>query len=95
MSRLERRLRRYAIYAAAHAVAVAAYLAAPGSPVTTGLVLISAVPLIFAWGHFHVDLARNGALREGARWRWRILFWLMPWSMAAYWLRYVRPRTAL
>ena len=91
MTSLDRRLRRYAIWAAAHAVIVVVVLAAPGSAWSATIVFAAALPFIFAWGHFHVDLIRNGVLDDAARWRWRILFWLLPWSMAVYWFRYVRP----
>ena len=93
MNPLERRLRGHAIHAAVHAVLVVAVLTAPVPAWTGSIVLVAAVPFLFAWGHFHVDLIRNGELDEAARSRWRILLWLLPWSMALYWFRYVRPRS--
>lgn len=92
MSPLDRRLRRYALFAAAHAVLVVAVLAASVPAWTVSLTLLTALPFVFAWGHFHVDLVRNAAVDESARTRWRILFYLLPWSIAVYWLRHVRPR---
>ena len=87
------RLRLYAFFAAAHALVLLGALAIPGRPgwVLT-LALAAAVPFVFAWGHFHVDLARNPDLGETQRNRWRTLFYLLPWSMALYWLLYLRPR---
>ena len=93
MTRLERRLRRYAIFAAVHAVIVLVALAAPVSVWTGVVVAVTALPFLFSWGHFHVDLIRNGELSEVARLRWRWLLWLLPWSIAWYWFRYVRPRS--
>ena len=56
------------------------------------VVIVAAVPFLGAWGHFHADLELNGALDETARNRWRMALWILPWSMALYWLLYVRPR---
>lgn len=92
MTPLDRRLRRYATFAGVHAAIVVAVLAAPVPAWAAGFVFVGAIPFMFAWGHFQVDLIRNAHLDEGARSRWRSLFWLLPWSMTVYWFRYVRPR---
>jgi hypothetical protein len=94
MSR-DRRLGFYAGFAAAHALVLLAVVLAPGRPGWAAAALgVSALPFLFAWGHYHVDLATNAGIREPERDRWRILFYLLPWSMALYWLRWVRPRRA-
>lgn len=90
MTRLERRLRRYAIFAAVHAVLMIVFLVGPLPGWAGVVVVLASIPFLFAWGHFHVDLIRNGALDEATRLRWRSAFYLLPWSMALYWLRYVR-----
>jgi hypothetical protein len=87
------KLRVYALFAAAHGVVVLAVLMMPDSPSwLLTATLAAALPFVFAWGHFHVDLARNPELDETERNRWRTVFYLLPWSMALYWTRYVRPR---
>ena len=82
----EMRLRSYAVFAAVHGALLLGVLLVPGRPgwlVTA--VLVAALPFVFAWGHFHVDLMRNGRLDDAERNRWRTLFYLLPWSMAVYW----------
>lgn len=87
----EARLRSYAGFAAAHAALVLAVLVVPAPPSWLWIaVFVSAAPFLLAWGHFHVHLAANGAVDETARTRWRSLLFLLPWSMALYWLLHVR-----
>jgi hypothetical protein len=86
---LDDRLTRYAAFAAVHGVVA---VAAAAGVVPWVVVLVATAPLLFAWGAFHADLATNGEIAESERNRWRMLLWLVPWSMTAYWLRYVRPR---
>jgi hypothetical protein len=91
---LEEPLARYAVFSTVHAVVVLGALFGVLGPHDWLVVLIASVPLLFAWGAFQADVAMNPVLDERDRNRWRILLWLLPWSMAAYWHRYVRPRKA-
>ena len=86
------RMRRYAVLSALHLVVVAAALAGLAGPNAGLVVLATSVPLLLAWGPFHADIAMNPALDDVARTRWRVLVWCLPWSMAAYWHLYIRPR---
>jgi hypothetical protein len=87
---------RLTIYAAVTlAASVVALVAALGLvPETVGVVvvLLCAVPLLLSWGAYQADLVLNGALDEAERHRWRIAFFVLPPSMALYWLQYVRGR---
>lgn len=87
-----RRMKRYVAFMVVHAAVVALAVAGVFGDFGWLAVLVCALPVVWAWGLFQADLALNGALQNAARDRWRIAFWLLPWSMAAYWLRYVRPR---
>lgn len=89
---LDRRLKRYAIYAAVHGLAV--MLALSGVIGTVGIivVLVASLPLLWAIGAFQADAALNGALDETDRSRWGIAFWFLPWSATLYWYRHVAPR---
>jgi hypothetical protein len=58
------------------------------------VVLFASVPLFFAWGAFHADLATNELIDEPSLTLWRIALWLLPWTMTLYWYRHVRPREA-
>lgn len=94
------RLQRYAVFAIIHGVvtvlALAGVLGPHGGGVLGpygGLVFFAAsIPLIWSWGAYQGDLATNGDLTERDRQRWRIALWVLPWSMAYYFQRYVRPR---
>jgi hypothetical protein len=89
---VEDRLARYAVFSTVHAVVVLSALLGVFGPQGWLVVLIASGPLIFAWGAFQADVAMNSRLDESDRNRWRILLWMLPWSMAVYWHSYVRPR---
>lgn len=89
---LEGRLARYAVFATVHAVVFLAALLGVFAPYGGLVVLIASAPLLFAWGAFQADVAMNPLFDESNRNRWRILLWMLPWSMAVYWHRFVRPR---
>jgi hypothetical protein len=86
-----RRLTRYAGFAA---VSVPSLLIAKLSPVPNygaALVLLITLPALYlAIGPYQADVALNRDLDETARRWWRIVLFLLPWSMALYWHRYVR-----
>jgi hypothetical protein len=84
-----RRLTRLAIFAIVNLGVVLVALAVPGW-IGIALVLIASVPIYLAIGPFQADLALNDGLEEHERTRWRIALYLVPWSMALYWHRYVR-----
>ena len=87
---MQSRLARYAAFTLLHLVVVLAALALGGHQ--TGLiVLVVSIPLLFAWGHFQAHVAMNPELDEAGRRRWRVLLYVVPWSMSLYWYRYVRP----
>ena len=86
------RLKRYAAFSVGHAVVVVAALAGLAGPQPGLVVLVTSIPLLFAWGPFQADIALNPALDVAAQTRWRVLVWCLPWSMALYWQLYIRPR---
>ena len=95
MSRYERRLQRYA-FLTLPLCGIVVLLAAGAVPANGGsTVLLAALPLLWAWGPYQADLALNTGLDETERRRWRIAFYLVPPSMALYWLRHVRGRSMI
>src|SRR3954470_13971926 len=75
------RLTRYAVYALLHLAIVVALFAGVVPVEYAGVVLLAvSVPLLPAWGAFHGDVVLNPELDEVDRSRWRIAFWLLPWS---------------
>ena len=86
-----RRLTRYALLGAASfpIVIVVTLGPVPGYGALVVLV-VSWVPFLLAIGPYQADVALNSDLDEtGRRW-WRIVLFLLPWSMALYWHRHVR-----
>lgn len=86
------RLARYAIFSALHGVVFVAAMAGLWGNGAYWMLLVASLPLLWACGAFHGDLAMNEQVDEAERSRWRIALWFMPWSMTLYWYRYVRPR---
>jgi hypothetical protein len=84
-----RRLGRYALISI---LSLAAYLAAlPLGVASSGLaLLVASVPFILAWGPYQAEVALNPDFDDVDRRRWRIALYVLPWSMALYWYRYVR-----
>jgi hypothetical protein len=91
-STIDARLRRYALYSGFHGVVVVGALSGLLGSSPGLIILIASGPLVFAWGSFQADVAFNSQLDHTERNRWRILLWMVPWSMTFYWHRYVRPR---
>ena len=84
---------RYAAFTTAHLVATVAVFAGLADFVDPGLLLLAlSLPLVFAWGLFHADLAMNPDLDDDERRRWRMVLWVLPWTMGLYWYLHVRPR---
>ena len=83
------RLTRLALFAVADLVVLLVALAAPG-PVAVALVLVASLAIYVGIGPFQADVALNESLDDAERHRWRIALYLVPWSMALYWHRYVR-----
>lgn len=54
------------------------------------IVFAASIPIYLAIGPYQADLALNDSLDAVERQRWRIALYLVPWSMALYWHRYVR-----
>jgi hypothetical protein len=92
--RLHAKLTRYAVLAGVHGCVVVAALLGVFGSAGWFVVLLASVPLFFAWGPFHADLATNELIDEPSLTLWRIALWLLPWTMTVYWYRYVRPREA-
>jgi hypothetical protein len=91
----DKRLARYAVFSITHLAVVLIVLLGPfRSQDGALLVLLASVPLLWAWGHFHADVATNPALDHTGRTWWRVTFWCLPWAMTLYWLLHVRPRHA-
>ena len=90
-----RRLTRYAALSALHLLLVAGLLVAsvPGAQAAL-VVLVTSPVLVLAWGPFQADIELNWQLDALDRARWRVATWLLPWMVALYWLRHVRPRQA-
>jgi hypothetical protein len=84
-----RRLGRYALISI---LSLAAYLAAlPLGVARSGLaLLVASIPFILAWGPYQAEVALNPDFDDVDRRRWRIALYVLPWSMALYWYRYVR-----
>jgi hypothetical protein len=93
--RAYRRMRRYAAFAVVHLAVVLVVFGGGVGGAAAGLaVLAASLPLLFALGLFQADVAMNPSLDEVARGHWRIALWLVPWSIALYWLWYVRAGSA-
>jgi hypothetical protein len=85
-----RRLTRYAVFAAASIPLALILLAIPRYG--PGLFfLLGVLPVWFlAIGPYQADLALNVGLTDDERRWWRIVLFLLPWSMALYWRQHVR-----
>jgi len=83
---------RYAAFAVLHGMVVVVALTGLLGAASGLAVLVASVPLLLAWGAFQADVAVNPRFDETARYRWRIVLWVLPWSMAVYWQLHVRPR---
>ncbi len=88
---IDDRLTRYAAFATAHSVVLLASAAGLG-PIGWTIAAVTSLGFLWAWGHYHADLAINPQVDELQRNRWRIALYLLPWSMTLYWFIYVRPR---
>ena len=89
------RLERYAAWSVVQLVAVVAVVVAPVEEGIASIVVLAVtLPLVWAWGRYHADLALNAALDEAERNRWRLAIWFVPGAIALYWVRHVRPREA-
>ena len=86
------RLTRYAVFSVVHGVIAIVALSRVAEPWAVYALALASLPLFFAWGSFQADVALNPLLDEPGRTRWRVFLWMLPWSMALYWLRHVRPR---
>jgi hypothetical protein len=92
--RLHAKLTRYALFSGLQACVVVAVLLGDFGAAGVVVVMLTSLPLTFAWGPFHADLAMNERIDERSLIRWRIALWLVPWTMTLYWYQYVRPRAA-
>jgi len=96
MSSFERRLQRYAFLTLPLLALVVLFLAgalpAGAGPIA---ILLASIPLIWAWGPYQAHLGLNDTLDEIERQRWRIAFYLVPPSMALYWMLHVRGESAI
>lgn len=86
------RLTRYAIFSALHGLVVVAAVTGVFGTNYHGMLLLSSLPLLWAWGAFQGDLALNSGIDLAERNRWRIALWILPWAMTLYWYQHVRPR---
>jgi hypothetical protein len=83
------RLTRLALFALADLAVILIALAVPG-PVAIVFLLVASLAIYVGIGPFQADVALNESLDDAERRRWRIALYLVPWSMALYWHRYVR-----
>lgn len=92
----ERRLQRYA-FLTLPLTGIVVLVLAGALPTSAGVlaILFASLPLLWAWGPYQGHLALNGALDGIEKNRWRIAFYLVPPSMALYWLLHIRGRSAI
>lgn len=85
------RLLGYAVLTVVYSLAVL-LLAVGVIPGLAGIVfaVVFLLPLLWSWGAYQAHLELNEGLDEVERQRWRIAFYLVPPTMAAYWWRQVR-----
>lgn len=83
------RLTRLAVFAVVDLAVILVALALPGF-VAWAFVAVASLAIYIGIGPYQADLALNASLEEVERQRWRIALYLVPWSMALYWHRYVR-----
>ena len=84
-----RRLTRYAVWSVVSLLVALAVTAA--SPESLWLIpIVMGLPLLPAIGPFQAEVALNPVLDDEGRRRWRIVLYVLPWSMTLYWHRYVR-----
>ena len=84
---------RYAGFSLVQLVIVAAVvLAGVNEGIVGVVVLATALPLVWAWGLYHADVALNPLLEEAGRTRWRLAVWFVPGAIALYWWLHVRSR---
>jgi hypothetical protein len=83
------RLTRLAVFAVVDLAVILVALALPGF-VAWAFVAIASLAIYVGIGPYQADLVLNDAVDEVERQRWRIALYLVPWSMALYWHRYVR-----
>lgn len=50
---------------------------------------------MWSWGLVNAQLQLVADLDDVARRRWRIVLYLLPWSLVVYWLMHVRPTSAV
>jgi hypothetical protein len=88
-----RRLTRYAALSALHLLLVVSLMVGRVPAGQAALAILVTSPfLVLAWGPFQADIELNWQLDAVERARWRVATWLLPWVVALYWLRQVRPR---
>jgi hypothetical protein len=83
------RLTRLAVFAVVDLAVILVALALPGF-VAWAFVAIASLAIYVGIGPYQADLVLNDSVDEAERQRWRIALYLVPWSMALYWHRYVR-----
>ena len=90
------RLGRYAALTPTHTVVLVLWVVGILPGVAAAAVVVAlAVPLLLSWGAYQADLAVNEGLGPRDRRRWTIAFYVLPPSMALYWLWWVRPRVRI
>jgi hypothetical protein len=83
------RLTRLAVFAVVDLAVILVALALPGF-VAWAFLAIASLAIYVGIGPYQADLMLNDSVDDVERQRWRIALYLVPWSMALYWHRYVR-----
>ena len=90
------KLQRYAAFTVAYSlVAVLLVLGVVPTGIAIACVVVFGLPLLWSWGAYQAHLELNDELEDGERQLWRVGFYLMPPTMAAYWWLHVRRQAAV